>query len=88
MPELSSKTTPSSSVDKPIAMARGPGKKKNQKNEIFVDIFERISVTFNANVCSVRRKLVFFFKKIALKFHPKFSHKKSNVLGRGTVFFH
>lgn len=44
---MSSKTTPSTSVDKPIAMSRQRGKK--QKNEIFVDIFERISVTFNAN---------------------------------------
>eukprot|EP01083_Nonionella_stella_P034064 93253_1 len=42
------KTTPSSSVDKPIAMARGGGK-KGQRNEIFVDIFERINVVFNSS---------------------------------------
>jgi len=43
----SGKTTPSTATDKPISFARGSGKK--QKNEIFVDIFERITVTFNTN---------------------------------------
>merc|ERR1719300_569788 len=44
---MNPKTTPSTAVDKPISLKRGD--KKKQKNEIFVDIFERISVTFNAN---------------------------------------
>eukprot|EP00494_Astrolonche_serrata_P030897 UN31165 len=46
--EMSSKTTPSTATDKPIDFSR-KAKTKNQKNEIFVDIFERITVTFNAN---------------------------------------
>lgn len=51
MGEMSRKTTPSSSVDKPIVTVRGlkGKKKKSRQNEIFVDIFERISVVFNAN---------------------------------------
>lgn len=41
-----SKTTPSTAVDKPITMRQKKGEKKN---EIFVDIYERINLTFNAN---------------------------------------
>lgn len=47
MPDMNSKTTPSSSVDKPITFQGKKGKKK--KNEIFVDIYEKISITFNSN---------------------------------------
>jgi len=46
--EMNPRTTPSTAVDKPIH-SRGNTRGKKQKNEIFVDIFERISVTFNAN---------------------------------------
>jgi len=48
MVDISSKTTPSTATDKPINWSR-KSKAKNQKNEIFVDIFERITVTFNSN---------------------------------------
>jgi AP-4 complex subunit mu-1 len=41
-----SKTTPSTAVDKPITMKQKKGEKKN---EIFVDIYERLNLTFNAN---------------------------------------
>jgi AP-4 complex subunit mu-1 len=42
-------TTPSSAVDKPIT-GGGRGKDgKKKKNEIFVDIFERLSITFNSS---------------------------------------
>ena len=41
------KTTPSTSVDKPIAVTAADS--KNRKNEIFVDIYEKINVTFNAS---------------------------------------
>jgi AP-4 complex subunit mu-1 len=41
---LDSKTTPSNSVDKSII-----SKQKNAKNEIYVDIYERLNVTFNSN---------------------------------------
>ena len=44
--EMNPKTTPSTSVDKPINFKDKSGKKKN---EIFVDIYERISITFNSN---------------------------------------
>jgi AP-4 complex subunit mu-1 len=44
--DLNPKTTPSTSVDKPINYKEKGGKKKN---EIFVDIYERISLTFNSN---------------------------------------
>lgn len=44
--DLNPKTTPSTSVDKPISLQEKSGKKKN---EIFVDIYERISITFNSN---------------------------------------
>ena len=47
MPDINPKTTPSSSVDKPIALSGDTSKKRN---EIFVDIYERISVTFTGNV--------------------------------------
>jgi len=45
IPDINPKTTPSTAVDKPISF-QGKGKKKN---EIFVDIYERISITFNSN---------------------------------------
>ena len=45
------RTTPSSAVDKPIFMQGRKGK----SNEIFVDVYEKISVTFNSNV---RREMV------------------------------
>lgn len=45
----SAKTTPSSAVHKPIAVGT-TRKTKGQKNEIFVDILERLSLTFNSNV--------------------------------------
>jgi len=45
IPELNPKTTPSTAVDKPISFKASKGK----KNEIFVDIYERINVTFNSN---------------------------------------
>ena len=44
--DLNPKTTPSTSVDKPINYVEKSGK---HKNEIFVDIYERISITFNTN---------------------------------------
>ena len=44
--DINPKTTPSTSVDKPINYVEKSGKKKN---EIFVDIYERISITFNTN---------------------------------------
>jgi len=44
---MNPKTTPSNAVDKPITFSRN--KIQKQRNEIFVDIFERISVTFNSN---------------------------------------
>lgn len=47
----SAKTTPSSAVHKPIAVGT-TRKTKGQKNEIFVDILERLSLTFNSNVRS------------------------------------
>lgn len=46
MPSMNNKTTPSSSVDKPIGYKDNKGKKKN---EIFVDIYENINITFNSN---------------------------------------
>jgi len=46
MPDINPKTTPSTAVDKPISFQGKTGKKKN---EIFVDIYERISITFNSN---------------------------------------
>uniref|UniRef100_A0A6A7GCG2 AP-4 complex subunit mu-1 n=1 Tax=Hirondellea gigas TaxID=1518452 RepID=A0A6A7GCG2_9CRUS len=49
MSDLNRKTTPSSSVDKPISVIRQKGRKKKRVNEIFVDIYERISVVFNSN---------------------------------------
>eukprot|EP00823_Brevimastigomonas_motovehiculus_P009075 TRINITY_DN8755_c0_g1_i1.p1 TRINITY_DN8755_c0_g1~~TRINITY_DN8755_c0_g1_i1.p1 ORF type:complete len:449 (-),score=68.84 TRINITY_DN8755_c0_g1_i1:111-1457(-) len=45
LPELNPKTTPSTAVDKPISF----GDKKGKKNEIFVDVYERINITFNSN---------------------------------------
>lgn len=46
MPDMNSKTTPSTAVDKPIQFQE---KGKKRKNEIFVDIYEKISITFNSN---------------------------------------
>jgi len=43
--DMSAKTVPSTAVDQPISFKQSKGK----KNEIFVDIYERISITFNAN---------------------------------------
>eukprot|EP00455_Lapot_gusevi_P049590 TRINITY_DN705_c0_g1_i6.p1 TRINITY_DN705_c0_g1~~TRINITY_DN705_c0_g1_i6.p1 ORF type:complete len:468 (-),score=141.13 TRINITY_DN705_c0_g1_i6:134-1474(-) len=40
------KTTPSTSVDKPISLSSDMS---GRKNEIFVDIYEKINVTFNAS---------------------------------------
>ena len=48
VPTMSAKTTPSSAVHKPISLAG----RKGRKNEIFVDILERLTVLFNSNVCS------------------------------------
>jgi len=47
IPNINPKTTPSTSVNKPITFKDKKGKK--QKNEIFVDIHERITITFNNN---------------------------------------
>jgi len=47
IPDLNPKTTPSTAVDKPITPFKDS--KVKRKNEIFVDIYERISITFNAN---------------------------------------
>merc|ERR1719223_84447 len=44
---MNAKTTPSTAVDKPINLQN----RKGRKNEIFVDIFERVSLTFNSNGC-------------------------------------
>lgn len=46
VPSMGSKTTPSSAVHKPISLAG----RKGRKNEIFVDILERLNVLFNSNV--------------------------------------
>jgi len=48
IPDINQRTTPSTAVDKPITFQQGK-KGKKKKNEIFVDIYERISITFNAN---------------------------------------
>lgn len=45
VPTMSAKTTPSSAVHKPISLAG----RKGRKNEIFVDILERLTVLFNSN---------------------------------------
>lgn len=47
LPMSSRKTTPSSSVHKPISLTGE--RSKNKKNEIFVDILERLTVVFNSN---------------------------------------
>jgi AP-4 complex subunit mu-1 len=44
LPDMNPKTTPSTAVDKPISF-----QDKSKKNEIFVDIYERIIITFNSN---------------------------------------
>lgn len=43
---VSSRTTPSSAVHRPISLASN---RKGKKNEIFVDILERLTVLFNSN---------------------------------------
>jgi len=43
------KTKSSDAVNRPISVSRDRKHQKKQRNEIFVDIFERISVTFNSN---------------------------------------
>lgn len=57
----SARTTPSSAVHRPISLSNRSGK----KNEIFVDILERLTVLFNSNVRSVVRvspgRVVFSF---------------------------
>lgn len=52
---MNPKTVPSNAVDKPITLA-GSGAKR--RNEIFVDIFERIHVTFNSDVCDTICRLL------------------------------
>lgn len=47
LPDINPTTTPSTAVDKPIMFQDKKGKK--QKNEIFVDIFEKLNVTFNSS---------------------------------------
>mmetsp|Transcript_21717 Transcript_21717/g.42674 ORF Transcript_21717/g.42674 Transcript_21717/m.42674 type:complete len:450 (-) Transcript_21717:38-1387(-) len=46
MPTMHQKTTPSSSVYKPVTLASKSGQ---QRNEIFVDILERLTMLFNGN---------------------------------------
>lgn len=46
MPSASSKSKSASAVHAPIALG---GRRKGKKNEIFVDILERLNVIFNAN---------------------------------------
>uniref|UniRef100_A0A7S2SFF0 MHD domain-containing protein n=1 Tax=Mucochytrium quahogii TaxID=96639 RepID=A0A7S2SFF0_9STRA len=46
VPSINQKTTPSSSVYKPVTMAARNGQ---QRNEIFVDILERVTMLFNNN---------------------------------------
>eukprot|EP01083_Nonionella_stella_P120895 362768_1 len=43
------KTKSSDAVNRPVQYSRDRKAQKKQRNEIFVDIFERISVTFNSN---------------------------------------
>eukprot|EP01083_Nonionella_stella_P265284 898803_1 len=43
------KTKSSDAVNRPVSYSRNRKTQKKQRNEIFVDIFERISVTFNSN---------------------------------------
>lgn len=45
---MNSRTVPSSAVERPIQNESNK-KGKKRKNEIFVDIYERINITFNAN---------------------------------------
>jgi len=45
LPDVNPRTTPSSSVFKPIS---APSDKGSRRNEVFVDIAEKISATFNA----------------------------------------
>ncbi|TFJ87250.1 hypothetical protein NSK_001582 [Nannochloropsis salina CCMP1776] len=47
MPKINSKTTPSTAVHKPITISAQSGGK--QKNEIFVDILERLNVLFSGS---------------------------------------
>ncbi len=44
--QAGSRTTPSTAVHRPITVADRAGK----KNEIFVDVLERLTVLFNSNV--------------------------------------
>lgn len=48
VPQMNQKTTPSSSVHRPIAIG-SQRNNRQQKNEIFVDILERLNVLFSAN---------------------------------------
>ena len=49
MPTLNQKTTPSSSVHKPISLGSSSKSKGKQRNEIFVDILERLTILFNSS---------------------------------------
>jgi len=53
LPDMNPKTIPSNAVDKPITLS-GSSKKVNQ---IFVDIYERINVTFNSDGVVVRSEI-------------------------------
>jgi len=46
LPSVNQKTTPSTSVFKPVTLT---GKSGEQRNEIFVDILERLTMLFNGN---------------------------------------
>eukprot|EP00474_Spongospora_subterranea_P010167 CRZ10625.1 hypothetical protein [Spongospora subterranea] len=53
LPEINPKTIPSNAVDKPITLAQSSKK----VNQIFVDIYERINVTFNSDGVVVRSEI-------------------------------
>ena len=46
---MGQKTTPPSAVQAPVWMGRGGKSNTKRKNEIFVDILERLSVLYNAS---------------------------------------
>lgn len=49
VPSLSSKTTPSSSVHKPISAGKVRRSARSNRNEIFVDILERLTMLFSSS---------------------------------------
>mmetsp|Transcript_28921 Transcript_28921/g.92428 ORF Transcript_28921/g.92428 Transcript_28921/m.92428 type:complete len:242 (-) Transcript_28921:268-993(-) len=49
MPHMNPKTTPSTAVHKPITTVTGARTGGKQRNEIFVDIIERLNVLFSPN---------------------------------------